>query len=212
MVLRWRSARSESVPSLGSEQAAEEVARPVPRERSSGRGVQVWTSRELEKRIRRLLRSLDVQPPLSVPDLCTALARHRGRHIELRAFPLRADGPLGAWLETPQADVIVFQRETTAHHQDHIVLHELGHILADHPGPPGGAVWEALLPGLGADAIRRALLRCSYGTKEEQEAELVATIVGEWAAILDHVTPTVQSDDLSVRRVQSALGDHAGWL
>ncbi len=108
--------------------------------------------------------------------------------------------------------MIVFQRETTAHHQDHIVLHELGHILADHPGPPGGVVWEALLPGLGADAIRRVLLRCSYGTEEEQEAELVATIVGEWAAILDHVTPAVQSDDLSVRRVQSALGDHAGWL
>ncbi|MDQ8708235.1 hypothetical protein RCO28_38120 [Streptomyces sp. LHD-70] len=168
--------------------------------------------RDLERRIRRLLRSLDVQPPLSVPDLCTALARRRGRRIELRAFPLQSGGPLGAWLETPNADVIVFQKETTPHHQDHIILHELGHILADHPGPPGTAVWESLLPGLKSDAIRRALLRCSYDTEEEQEAELVATIVGEWASILDHIAPSRQSDDPAVRRVQAALGDHQGWL
>ncbi|MGY0488280.1 hypothetical protein [Streptomyces sp. WG-D5] len=110
------------------------------------------------------------------------------------------------------SDVIVFQQETTPYHQDHIVLHELGHILADHPGPPGTAVWEALLPGLKADAIRRALHRCSYDTREEQEAELVATIVGEWATILDRVAPGQSSADPSVRRVQAALGDHQGWL
>ncbi|MFJ9085484.1 hypothetical protein ACIRL3_23985 [Streptomyces sp. NPDC102384] len=168
--------------------------------------------RDLERRIRQLLRSLDVRPPLSVPDLCAALTRRRGRPIELRAFPLPSEGPLGAWLEMAAADVIVFQQETTSYHQDHIVLHELGHILADHPGPAGTAVWESLLPGLKADAIRRALHRCSYDTKEEQEAELVATIVGEWATILDQVAPGRQSDDPSVRRVQAALGDHQGWL
>ncbi|MBU6529661.1 hypothetical protein HZS56_00755 [Streptomyces sp. A108] len=168
--------------------------------------------RVLERRIRRLLRSLDVQPPLSVPDLCAALSRRRGRPIELRAFSLQSGGPLGAWLEMAASDVIVFQKETTPHHQDHIVLHELGHILADHPGPPGTDVWEALLPGLKADAIHRALHRCSYDTKEEQEAELVATIVGEWATVLDRVAPDMRSADPSVRRVQAALGDHQGWL
>ncbi|WP_327657131.1 hypothetical protein [Streptomyces sp. NBC_00483] len=211
MSMLWRTARNDSL--RGRPEGPDSDTRTGRtlsdrRQRDEGRaGV-----RDLERRIRQLLRSLDVRPPLSVPDLCAALTRRRERPIELRAFPLPSDGPLGAWLEMATADVIVFQQGTTSHHQDHIVLHELGHILADHPGPPGTAVWESLLPGLKADAIRRALHRCSYDTKEEQEAELVATIVGEWATILDRVPPGQQSDDPSVRRVQAALGDHQGWL
>lgn len=160
--------------------------------RSEEEGVR---AKDLERQVRRLLRSLDVRPPLSVPDLCEALSRQRGRPIELRAFSMRSDGPLGAWLETATADVIVFQKETTSHHRDHIVLHELGHILADHPGPAGTDVWELLLPGLGAESIRRALHRCSYGNRQEQEAELVATIVGEWASILDHTAAGSSAED-----------------
>ncbi|MCX5535157.1 hypothetical protein OG785_31970 [Streptomyces sp. NBC_00006] len=212
MSMLWRTARNDSLRSRpegpDSDNRAGRMLPGLRQQRDEGRsGV-----RDLERRIRRLLRSLDVQPPLSVPDLCAALTRRRGRPIELRAFPLPSDGPLGAWLEMAVADVIVFQQETTSYHQDHIVLHELGHILADHPGPPGTVVWESLLPGLKADAIRRALHRCSYDTKEEREAELVATIVGEWATILDRVAPGRQSDDPSARRVQAALGDHQGWL
>ncbi|MEV3853130.1 hypothetical protein AB0J38_02265 [Streptomyces sp. NPDC050095] len=116
-------------------------------------------------------------------------------------------------METQWADLIIFQRETTPLHQDHIVLHEVGHILADHQGLPVQAdQWKGMLPGLGEGAIQRVLQRCTYGTQEEREAEMVATIIGEWASVLDQVTPTVDTDDLATRRVLSALGDHRGWL
>ncbi|WP_406133230.1 hypothetical protein [Streptomyces zaomyceticus] len=207
----WRTAQPGSAHSA-SERSGNSTARVRPglRQRyGSGR----VGGRELEQRVRRLLRSLDVRPPLSVPDLCQALGRSRGRHIELRPYPLPTPGPLGLWFETSAADLIIFQRETTPLHQDHIVLHEVGHMLADHRGPAIAAdQWQALLPGLRTGAIKRALQRCTYDTEEEWEAELVATIVGEWASVLDHVTPAESNDDLSARRVQAALGDRQGWL
>ena len=175
--------------------------------RSSWRG----SERELARRIRRTLRALEVQPPLSVHQLCKALSTHRGRHIELRPFPLPIPGPIGLWLDTPHADLIIFQAQTTPGHQDHIVLHEIGHILADHPGTNVTDQWESLLPGLKPGAIRRALQRCSYNTEQEREAELVATIISSWAFVLDQVTEP-PSTDPAVRRIHSALGDRMGWL
>ncbi|WP_353946464.1 hypothetical protein ABII15_35920 [Streptomyces sp. HUAS MG91] len=109
--------------------------------------------------------------------------------------------------------MIIFQRETTLLHQDHIVLHEVGHILADHRGLAVEAdQWKGMLPGLGDGAIRRVLQRCTYGTQEEREAELVATIIGEWASVLDRVSPATATVDPATRRVLSALDDHQGWM
>ncbi|MZE43549.1 hypothetical protein GTY49_11420 [Streptomyces sp. SID5477] len=161
--------------------------------------------------MRELLRSLDVHPPLSVKDLCQALSLSRGRHIELRSYPLPNPGPVGLWLETSRVDLIIFQRDTTPLHQDHIVLHELGHILADHRHESSETQWGTLLPGIAEGAIRRVLQRCSYGTEQEREAELIATVIMKWASVLELVKPP-RHDDPSARRIQAALGDQQGWL
>ncbi|MFF3554629.1 hypothetical protein ACFYXL_14610 [Streptomyces tsukubensis] len=142
--------------------------------------------------------------------MCDAISRSRGRRIELRAFALPSPGPLGLWCETPTADLIVFQKETTPLHQDHIVLHEVGHILADHPGPGLSSQLATALPGLKPAAVHRVLQRCSYDSDQEREAELVATIIMEWASVLDEVS-TPPSEDPSVQRVHAALGDRQGW-
>ncbi|MEU9004035.1 hypothetical protein ACFWBI_20470 [Streptomyces sp. NPDC059982] len=166
---------------------------------------------QLERNIREMLRTLDVHPPLNVEELCQALSRSRGRHIELRSYPLPTPGPVGLWLETRSADLIVFQRETTPLHQDHIILHEVGHILADHRPESATMQWDGLLPGLNSDAIGRVLQRCSYNTEQEREAELIATIILEWASVLDRVLPP-RHEDPSTRRIQAALGGRQGWL
>ncbi|MFE4328038.1 hypothetical protein ACFRQM_00945 [Streptomyces sp. NPDC056831] len=152
-----------------------------------------------------------MRPPLNVKELCQALSQSRGRHIELRSYPLPPSGPIGLWFETANADLIIFQRDTTPLHQDHIILHEVGHILADHRGTGIDVQWDALLPGLEIGAIRRALQRCSYGTEQEHEAELIATIILEWASVLDRVMP-YSSGDPSTQRIQDVLGDKRGWL
>jgi len=168
----------------------------------------------LRRRCRRLLRELDVRPPLDVRDLCDRLAASRGRPIRLVPYPIEVPGPFGLWFATDGADFIVYQQETTRPHQDHIILHELGHMLADHH-PHGDAEPADFLrgpaPDLDPDAVHRALRRTSYDDAHEWEAETVATIILEWASVLNYTIPR-RAADRDLRRIQGALGDHQGWL
>lgn len=91
-------------------------------------------------------------------------------------------------------------------------MHEVGHILADHHSDEDDdELWSLMMPDIAPEAIRRALRRTSYDQEHEREAELVATIILEWASVVDRVAPP-QPTDASVRRVQTALGDRQGWL
>lgn len=168
--------------------------------------------RELRRRCRRELRSLGVQPPLRVEELCRLLGEKRGRPIRLLPYALPAPGPFGLWIATDSTDHILYQKETSKAHQDHIILHEVGHILADHRSDEDDAEFWRSAPGdLSLGAVRRALRRTSYDEEHEREAELVATIILEWASVLDHVTPRA-SKNPALQRVQTALGDRRGWL
>jgi hypothetical protein len=168
--------------------------------------------RELRRWCRRELRALDITPPLRVDELCDRLGERRGRPIRLVSFPLPVPGPFGVWLATDNADYIVFQSQTTRVHQDHIVLHEIGHMLAGHQadhGDPG--LWTAALPDLSPDLVRRALGRNSYDARHEREAELIATIIMEWASVVDYATPH-RSDTAAARALEAVFDDRPGWL
>ncbi|MEU9774861.1 hypothetical protein [Streptomyces sp. NPDC047968] len=189
--------------------------------------------RDLHRLIRRELQDLGITPPLDVDELCQALSRRRGRPLYLREAPLPKPGPSGMWVEYDDYDVILFQQETTRLHQDHIKLHEIGHILVaeneeaalrtvDNMAEEAAAAaleeetavfvegWAAMLPVFQPETIKRVARRCSYDDGEECSVELVATIILEWSSLLDGSTPL--SDDPSLRRVEAALGDRRGWL
>ncbi|MFB6560564.1 MAB_1171c family putative transporter [Streptomyces sp. NPDC056400] len=69
----------------------------------------------------------------STRDLRDAVAEQRGRPIILR--PLGAlDAPCGIRLETPDADLLFYEEATSPLHQNHILAHEISHIVCDHPG------------------------------------------------------------------------------
>ncbi|MDI3406279.1 hypothetical protein [Streptomyces cavernicola] len=124
--------------------------------------------------------------------------------------------------------MILYQQETTRLHQDHTVLHEVGHILVaeneaanqaqaampgvDNPDQAGGFVegWAHDLPTVTPDAIKRVAQRCSYEDGNECVVELAATIILEWSPLLNDAAPL--SKDPSLRRVEAALGDRRGWL
>lgn len=182
------------------------------------------SERALRRRCRRLLNELGIQPPLDVVDLCGRFGDVRGRPIRLVAHPIPVPGPFGVWISTAEADYILYQQQTTKPHQAHIVLHELGHILAGHRvQKEDDQLLSQLYPDVEPDelrrqypdlepgAVRRALRRTSYDTEQEREAELVATIILEWASVLDRVTPQA-SGDSAAQRMGSALGDRLGWL
>ncbi|MFJ4649654.1 hypothetical protein ACIP5Y_00095 [Nocardia sp. NPDC088792] len=172
------------------------------------------SERELRRRCRRLLNELEIQPPLDVVTLCQRVGEQRGRPIRLVPHPIPIPGPFGAWIATKRADYILYQQETTRAHQDHIILHELGHLLAGHcTDEQDDNLIRQLNPSsvLSPDIVRRALRRTSYDTAEEREAEMVATIILEWASVLDRVTPQSTSHE-SVRRLGASLNDRLGWL
>ncbi|MGW6457693.1 hypothetical protein ACWF94_17565 [Streptomyces sp. NPDC055078] len=178
------------------------------------------TERGLHRLLRQGLRDLGIQPPLSVEALSAALGDQRGRPIELQARALPVPGPSGLWVETGQVDVILYQEQTTRFHQDHIILHELGHIVLsdrsrrqgkarDRQDPASISQCAAML-GLAPEAVRRVLRRCAYDSGEECAVELAATILLEWDSVVGIAPPSLAADP-AVRRVQNALGDRRGW-
>jgi hypothetical protein len=134
----------------------------------------------VSRRIRALARGLRLPDPFDVAELCRTVGADRGRAIILAELPMAAAGPCGLWLATATADVICYERATSALHQQHIVLHEIGHILSGHGEPDqvpdliGG-----LGPGVGLDALKIMLARqrATHSGNDEQEAELFAFTV-----------------------------------
>lgn len=179
--------------------------------------------RALRRQCRQLLNELDIRPPLDVAELCRKVGARRGKPIRLVAHAIPVPGPFGVWITTPAADYIVYQQETTKAHQGHIILHELGHLLAGHhsdeaddallselyPDTETNALREKY-PDLATDAVRRALRRTSYDSEHEREAETVATIILEWASVLDQVT--LGGAAPLNHRMETALSDRLGWL
>ena len=168
--------------------------------------------RELRRRCRKLLNSLDITPPLDVEQLCARLGESRGRPIELLPYAIPVPGPFGVWLAAPRADYILYQKQTSPAHQDHIILHEIGHMIADHASDEqdDDLVTELQL-GITPDSVGRALRRTSYDTDDEREAETVATIILGWASVVDVVAPNAGSSS-AAPHIGSALDSRIGWL
>ncbi|HEY3682482.1 MAG TPA: hypothetical protein VGL93_05560 [Streptosporangiaceae bacterium] len=133
-------------------------------------------------RVRRrhaaLLRDLPRPVPFDVHTLCEGVAARRGRPIRL--IPMSGlTGMCGMWVATDTMDLVFHESSTTPPHREHIILHELAHILCDHyPVSLDPAERAAMLmPGLDPALVRRVLGRAGYSTAEEREAELLASLI-----------------------------------
>ncbi|WHT18367.1 ImmA/IrrE family metallo-endopeptidase [Crossiella sp. CA-258035] len=133
----------------------------------------------LWRRCAQIVSTVDIPRPFSVPALVAALAARRGRPIELIPLAARPDTPCGVLAATDRADYVFYAADTSPLHQEHILLHELGHLLCGHAG--SGELHETvarvLMPNLPVELVRRVLGRTGYAQQQEQEAELVASMV-----------------------------------
>ncbi|WP_188300249.1 hypothetical protein [Streptomyces sp. CBMA156] len=133
-----------------------------------------------------MLDTLDLAAPFSLDGVCARLAAVRRRPIHLHPLPPGAAeaGACGLWLATGTDDYIFFEQQTSRPHQEHIVLHEIGHMLLDHPAPAAlGAVVPIERLGQVDPALARHLLaRTDYTTRQEQEAEMLASLIRTRAA------------------------------
>lgn len=129
---------------------------------------------------RKLVRSLRLEPYASAYELCDQMSSLRGRPIHVVEWPLPIPGPMGVWVSRTHDDVVVVQERAGGVHRDHIVLHELAHILCAHEGE-AFPEYASALPTLGdtADGGPVLRLRSVYDSDSEREAELLAAAVAE---------------------------------
>ncbi|MEU8704920.1 hypothetical protein [Streptomyces sp. NPDC048565] len=110
----------------------------------------------------RLMRRLAPTLPLSVTALCDSLGALRGTPISLLEWELPADGPFGVLISREHEDVIAYQARTTKAHQAHIILHEVGHIVAYD---------------LAGERPAQTQLRTCYSDRDERDAEIIASTI-----------------------------------
>jgi hypothetical protein len=158
-----------------------------------------------------VLRDVDIPEPFDLGVFCENLATRRGRRLHLHPYDVSISGqlPCGFYLAVRDEDHIFFDGRTSPLHRDHIVLHEIAHMLFGH-GTDSGLREAAgrLMPSIDQHTIETMLARTSYTTEHEHEAELLATLIAGSAAspparaVGDHVAPILD-------RLHTTLG-HGG--
>lgn len=151
-----------------------------------------------------MVRRLCLPDPFSVSALCDSIAAQRGRKLYLHPLD-KPDGvvdmPCGMWVATDVADHVFFEQQTSTFHQEHIILHELGHMICGHTIASLGDGFDPAAVGSDdtGEIVRQALTRASYNTVQEREAELVATLIRERGRQINGLSE-------SERRLGKALG------
>ncbi|GAA3741686.1 hypothetical protein GCM10022225_26470 [Plantactinospora mayteni] len=137
----------------------------------------------LRRRCERIIERIPLPQPFDVDALRLALAKHRARPLNFHALPQPTTPglPSGMWLATDQEDHIFYDGQTSPLHQRHIIFHEIGHILFDHNDRIllDNAVLHSSANSLDPDIVKRFSSRTCYSTREEQEAEMTATLLLE---------------------------------
>ena len=173
------------------------------------------SERALRTLCRRELADLLLDLPLDAEQLCRLYGEKRGRAIKIIAHPLPAGMPNGVWMMAEDADYFFYQASTTKLHRDQIVIHEFGHLIAGHqilgsdPSTLAGGAGSTV--GGDEQSVQDALGRTCYSDEREWEAEMLATIIREWAVKAAQGVGRSAGHG-GLRGIQRVLGGHSGWL
>ncbi|WP_405161086.1 hypothetical protein OG203_32635 [Nocardia sp. NBC_01499] len=135
------------------------------------------------KQVRALTASLDMPRPWRLQTFVDHVATSLGKPIILFPQPdLTAEGfPCGVVIERPDSFVVAYDAASSGYHTDHIVLHEIAHLLLDHAGYVSPAsrhrTLKQLFTEIDTDVVLRVLARTDYDDILESQAELFASLV-----------------------------------
>ncbi|MGF1425511.1 hypothetical protein [Kitasatospora sp. LaBMicrA B282] len=143
--------------------------------------------RRLRRQCERKLSDLPLPEPFSLEALVTNMEAATGRTIKMvplddRRSDLRT--ACGLRVRTGDLSLIFYRPRPTQNQTDHVKLHELVHEWFDHGTTLGEAEFRLLVP----EYLRQSLSdrmgsglvvqgRARYDTREEQEAELSASLI-----------------------------------
>ncbi|MFJ3964568.1 toxin [Streptomyces sp. NPDC090036] len=137
--------------------------------------------KKLRKAGTQRIAELGLPKVADVAELCRHLGEVRDRPITLVPMQMPSSHPCGMWVAARDEDLIFYDANTTGAHQEHIILHELGHIICCHRGAGGldEAAARLLFPNLDPQLVRDMLLRATYDDVQEQEAEIIAYLLSQ---------------------------------
>lgn len=144
---------------------------------------------DLVARFHTLNRAIPIPYPWDASEYVRRVADYRHRPIILcpiDAGALSGTGcgtGSGLWIARADDDVIMYGAEADWH-AEHIIAHELGHMLLGHGSAPATTSSTAadlplqtLMPSLSLDTIRSVLRRQDYSTGRERDAETFADML-----------------------------------
>ena len=152
--------------------------------------------RKLRRESAALLAGLRLPGRADLAGLCEHLSQVRARPLHVVPVAMMAEQPCGMWVATQDSDWIFVDADTTPAHQEHIVLHEIGHMVCGHSGGDHDAA--SFFPDIDPELVRAMLARTTYSDEQEQQAEVMAYLLAETLR-----APTSTSDDVASRIAES---------
>jgi hypothetical protein len=169
--------------------------------------------KSVRRRCEARLRQMTLPVPFDLSELCRTVSARRGRPLHLRGIPgpVTRARPCGIWIATDDDDWIFVDQDTSLLHREHIVVHELAHMLCGHDSTelPENDMMGRLFPNLSPDMVRTVLSRASYHSEHEREAELLASLILAQAQRATAAVPVRDVSDAEMqilRRAGLALG------
>lgn len=138
----------------------------------------------------RKLADLGLESLTTVEDIRARASELGQRDIQLVPYSLSGSGVHGLLVRTDATDYVVYDSDTTAMHREHIILHELSHVMCGHTGSSNHDLAEILC-------------RESYLDDQEVEAEMLASMMGQRVSTDNHRPIAVTNPNL--RRILASL-------
>ncbi|MFC5720655.1 hypothetical protein ACFP1Z_10820 [Streptomyces gamaensis] len=161
------------------------------------------STKAVRRRCEKLIAALDLPRTDDIRVLTAHIADRLGHTVELVPHSLDPQALSGSCELRNGVHRITYQADTSTWHQEHIISHELGHLVSGHPctdigdedthrPPPATRV-------LGRDTVARMLARSHYDDPGEREAEIIGTLLQQ------HLTACAHHPDRSASVIAPAL-------
>jgi hypothetical protein len=132
--------------------------------------------RRRSSKVRQIVDALPLPEPWDVDQLIGRVADLSGRPIRVEARQAMGDTITGTIFRLSAEDVIFYREDLNGLHRDHVLCHELGHMLGGHLEGP--AAYHGGADGNLVHAAERIMRRqCHYGERREVEAEVIAELI-----------------------------------
>ncbi|MEU6074699.1 hypothetical protein [Micromonospora sp. NPDC047074] len=169
---------------------------------------------ECEERLTEIEALIPV--PWQTEEFLRRLGEARGRTIVLRTVEADPDAPCGVYLAIGDVDTLVVPARTDPYHRDHVLAHEIAHMLFDlEPGHGEAAAGEssvidreyaqALFPDIPPELIKALLGRRGYGNRVERRAELFAELLLE--RVRERQSAAEQGQEAGLTREQQEIAE-----